>query len=146
MDSPELATDQDYRDEDIPEEWQDFIALAHSEYSPPMATCLTSALTLVGRSLSRCPKYANSQPARANPAALHCERSTPVGLAPIAHLLSISPCLHGPCNRFVGSNPRNLHEGYICGGICLTFTVCAIRLYAYDLALFWEEFYVLRSA
>ncbi|MFI9593597.1 DUF6461 domain-containing protein [Nonomuraea sp. NPDC052265] len=48
-----LERGQDYGDEDIPEGWQDFIALAHSGYSPPMATCLTSALTLVGRVTGR---------------------------------------------------------------------------------------------
>lgn len=44
---------EDYGEEDIPEDWQDFIALALSGYSPPMATCLASALTLVGRVTGR---------------------------------------------------------------------------------------------
>ncbi|MGW4793238.1 hypothetical protein ACWEPC_12600 [Nonomuraea sp. NPDC004297] len=44
---------EDYGEEGIPENWQDFMALAHSAYSPPMATCLTSALTLVGRVTGR---------------------------------------------------------------------------------------------
>ncbi|MFG6194153.1 DUF6461 domain-containing protein [Nonomuraea sp. JJY05] len=44
---------EDYGEEDIPEEWQDFIALSTGGYSPPMASCLASALTLVGRVTGR---------------------------------------------------------------------------------------------
>ncbi|MEU1736121.1 DUF6461 domain-containing protein [Streptosporangium sp. NPDC020145] len=43
---------EDYED-DIPDGWQDFISLALNGYSPPMATCLTSALALVGRVTGR---------------------------------------------------------------------------------------------
>ncbi|WP_158088725.1 DUF6461 domain-containing protein [Thermoactinospora rubra] len=44
---------EDYGEEDIPDEWQDFIGLAVNGYSPPLATCLTSALALVGRMTGR---------------------------------------------------------------------------------------------
>ncbi|WP_449062300.1 DUF6461 domain-containing protein [Planomonospora algeriensis] len=44
---------EDYREEDVPDEWQDFVELAHNGYSPPLATCLTSALALAGRVTGR---------------------------------------------------------------------------------------------
>lgn len=48
-----MESGQDYGEEDIPDEWGDFIRLVHNGYSPPMATCLTSALALVGRVTGR---------------------------------------------------------------------------------------------
>jgi allantoicase len=47
-----MESGKDYGEEAIPGEWQDFIELSQA-YSPPMATCLTSALTLVGRVTGR---------------------------------------------------------------------------------------------
>lgn len=48
-----LESGEDYGEEEVPDEWQDFIGLACNGYSPPLATCLTSALALVGRVTGR---------------------------------------------------------------------------------------------
>ncbi|GGO00090.1 DUF6461 domain-containing protein [Microbispora bryophytorum] len=48
-----LESGEDYGEAEIPDEWQDFIGLACNGYSPPLATCLTSALALVGRVTGR---------------------------------------------------------------------------------------------
>jgi hypothetical protein len=50
-----VESGQDYGEEDevLPPGWDDFIALAHNGYGPPLATCITSALTLVGRVTGR---------------------------------------------------------------------------------------------
>ncbi|GAA5057637.1 hypothetical protein HNP84_000533 [Thermocatellispora tengchongensis] len=48
-----LENGEDHGEEDMPGEWQDLVALACNGYHPPMATCLTSALALVGRVTGR---------------------------------------------------------------------------------------------
>ncbi|MDP9847616.1 hypothetical protein [Streptosporangium lutulentum] len=50
-----MESGRDYGEEDeiLPSGWDDFIALAHNGYSPRLATCVTSALTLVGRVTGR---------------------------------------------------------------------------------------------
>ncbi|GAA3443004.1 DUF6461 domain-containing protein [Planomonospora venezuelensis] len=46
-------TGEDYCDADIPEEWWDFVELAHNGYDPAGAECRTSLLALVGRVTGR---------------------------------------------------------------------------------------------
>ncbi|WP_329088559.1 hypothetical protein [Streptosporangium sp. NBC_01469] len=50
-----IESGRDYGEEDdvLPPEWEDCMQLAHSGYRPSLATCITSALTLVGRVTGR---------------------------------------------------------------------------------------------